>query len=150
MAQDSSSRFNLPYLAVGQAQKEITHNEALIMIDALLHPAVEAELITPPTALDETHAGRCWLVGSGASGVWQNKAGQLACWTGNSWRFLIRREGMRVRNLALGVDMTATGSGWIAPGIVANPSSGTVVDSEARAAISGLLSILRSAGSIGT
>ena len=30
-------RCGLPLLAVSQAEKEITHNEALVLIDALLH-----------------------------------------------------------------------------------------------------------------
>ena len=31
-----TGKFGFPYLAVAQAQKEITHNEALFSIDALL------------------------------------------------------------------------------------------------------------------
>ena len=63
MSATSTPRHQLPYLAVGQAQKEITHNQALVRIDALLQPLVEAELSAPPASLAESQAGKCWLVG---------------------------------------------------------------------------------------
>lgn len=37
----TTSRWQLPLLAVGQTQKEVTHNEALARVDALLVPAAE-------------------------------------------------------------------------------------------------------------
>jgi hypothetical protein len=36
---DASARFELPFIMAGQAQKEITHNEALVLIDAVMVPA---------------------------------------------------------------------------------------------------------------
>ena len=35
-------RCALPLLATAQAQKEVTHNEALVLLDALIHAAVVA------------------------------------------------------------------------------------------------------------
>ena len=35
-----TDRLSLPLLAVAQAQKEATHNEALVLIDALVQPVV--------------------------------------------------------------------------------------------------------------
>ena len=49
MPDNNSLRHQLPYLMVAQAQKEITHNEALARIDALLHPVVTDRLATPPS-----------------------------------------------------------------------------------------------------
>ena len=45
---DASDRFALPLLHAGQAQKEITHNEALQLIDMLLHPYAESASLTAP------------------------------------------------------------------------------------------------------
>ncbi len=38
----------LPLLAAAQAQKHVTHNEALAMIDALVHLAVKERFTGPP------------------------------------------------------------------------------------------------------
>ncbi len=70
-----TARYSLPLLALAQAQKEVTHNEALVLLDAMVHAAVVAGPVAdPPSSPDE---GQCWLVASGASGVW---AGQGASW----------------------------------------------------------------------
>lgn len=45
---DQTARFALPYLAPGQMQKELFHNEALLTIDALLCPVVEGEASAAP------------------------------------------------------------------------------------------------------
>ncbi|HLZ79899.1 MAG TPA: hypothetical protein VKQ09_11235 [Sphingomonas sp.] len=37
---DATTRFALPLIAPGQAQKELFHNEALARVDALLQPSV--------------------------------------------------------------------------------------------------------------
>src|SRR3546814_3824403 len=61
-------RFSLPLLAVAQAQKEVTHNEALTLLDALVHAAIEAgPLATPPA---NPALGQCWIVDAAATGVW--------------------------------------------------------------------------------
>ncbi|WP_312846581.1 hypothetical protein [Sphingopyxis sp. PET50] len=38
----STARLALPLLAMAQAQKEVTHNEALTLLDLLVQPVVEA------------------------------------------------------------------------------------------------------------
>ena len=147
MPDSSSSRHQLPYLVVAQAQKETTHNEALALIDALLHPVINGRLTTPPTpALAD--AGKCWLVGVGGTGIWQMKANQIALWIGGSWRFLIPVDGMRIRDAATGTDFVWTGGQWIEPPSVAEPQSGAVIDVEARAAIASLLFHFRAIGQL--
>ena len=37
---ETSSRFGLPFIMPGQAQKEAYHNEALALVDAALHACV--------------------------------------------------------------------------------------------------------------
>lgn len=138
-------RHNLPLLAVSQAQKEITHNEALTRVDALLHPVVEAELPSPPVVTDSDW-GKCWLIAGSPTGDWTGKSRQIAVWAGGSWRFIVPCVGMRVRLLPAGVELIWMDDSWIAPPQIANPLNGAFVDAEARIAITALLNHFRALG----
>lgn len=165
MATDMSDRFALPFLSSGQAQKEMTHNEALAIIDMLLHAHAEsASLAAPPGAAAE---GQCWIVAAGASGAWSGYDGNLACLTAGGWRFVAPRAGMRVAVADEGLTHVHDGSGWgvdpvradgfyvenariVGPraAAIADPAGGSVTDSEARATLTQLLVVLRDHGLI--
>ena len=137
-------RFALPMLSAAQAQKEITHNEALFLIDALLHAAVvDGPLATPP---EDPAAGDCWIVDETAAGAWAGEAGRLALWTVGGWRFVVPLPGMRVRRISDGVSLLFDGTEWAEPAAIANPTGGTTIDLEARAAIDALLALLLAHG----
>lgn len=147
MAITETSRHKLPLLAVSQAQKEITHNEALVRIDALLHPVVVDELSTPP-AISDAEIGKCWLVGASPVGEWSGKAGQIAIWIGGGWRFCLAVDGMRIRLQSATSDRVRSGEFWIAAPAIENPANGAVIDAEARLALIALLDHLRTLGHI--
>lgn len=140
-----TARHKLPLLAVSQAQKEITHNEALLRIDALLHAVAQSELASPPAATD-ADIGKCWLVGASPTGEWAGKSFQLAIWIGGGWRFCPPVEGMRLRVQSSNTCRVYSGGSWIAAPVIANPINGAVADVEARQAIVALLVHLRSIG----
>ncbi|MVZ97775.1 DUF2793 domain-containing protein [Sphingorhabdus sp. IMCC26285] len=140
-----TARFDLPLLAVSQAQKEVTHNEALVKIDALLHSVAEARLSSPPVLADE-HIGQCWLIGDAATGDWIGKSDQLAIWIGNDWRFISPAEGMNLRLKAPNSDAVFTRGNWIFAPTIVDPAGGAVIDVEARRAIISLLDHLRTIG----
>ena len=166
MSEDATTRWALPWLHAGQAQKEITHNEALSAIDALLHPAVvgSGERL-PPAVLRE---GESHLVGTTPGGDWAGHAGALATWTANGWRFAAPREGMAVWDIAAASELRFRNGEWrrgvvsASEGIevagqrvlgpqqpaVADPAGGGAVDVEARAALAALLQALRTHGLI--
>jgi hypothetical protein len=139
-----TARFSLPLLATAQAQKEVTHNEALALIDALIHPTVEAgPLATPPAT---PIPGQCWLVAAGATGAWAGRGNALAIWSDGGWRFAAPRPGMRVLRSPDGVWLRFQGGMWIGPDSVTNPAGGVTIDSEARAAIAALILHLEAHG----
>jgi hypothetical protein len=151
-----SARLALPFLAAGQAQKELTHNEAMALIDVGLAPAAQS------FGLDESPsapvAGQCWIVGDDPTGVWTGQAGALACWTESGWRFLPAIEGLAVWLQDQRLWAVREADGWVignlraarlvvdgiqvvgARGLpVAAPTGGAVVDAEARSAIAAIL-----------
>ena len=64
---DTTENLNLPYILPAQAQKHVTHNEAIRALDALLHLAVLSRSATAPPA--SPVAGVRYIVPSGATGV---------------------------------------------------------------------------------
>jgi Protein of unknown function (DUF2793) len=139
MPQGLTPRHALPELFVGQAQKEITHNEALARIDALLHPEIQDVLDAPPPALTSTDDGKCWIIAASAVGAWAGHENQIARWSGGSWRYLVPVNGISVWHGADSKRLFFIEGVWIEPAGIASPAGGSVVDVEARSAISALL-----------
>lgn len=139
----ASARFALPLLFVGQAQKEDYVNEALLMVDGLLHCAVEDQRSTPPSTPSD---GQAWLVGTGATGAWAGQDGAIALRQAGQWLFATARDGIHLLNKSSGQWMSRISGAWHAPAVPAAPSGGSVVDTEARSALAALVTALRTAG----
>lgn len=139
-----TARFALPLLGIAQAQKEVTHNEALTLLDALVQPVVEAGPQNAPPLTPAT--GQGWIVGDAPSGAWAGEAGALALWTTGGWRFIAPRDGMRTVRSSDGAVLRFAGGAWVEPDALASPAGGAVVDSEARAAIDALILALAGHG----
>ena len=129
-------------MPAGQAQKEGHVNEALARIDAALHAAIEGELAVPPTSPAE---GQCWLIAASDSGAWAGRSGQLASYAGGNWLFIAPRDGLRVLNRASGQEIRYHGA-WKVAARPAGPTGGTIIDAEARAAVTALIAALTTAG----
>ena len=107
---DTSARLALPYLAPSQAQKHVTHNEALLLLDSLVQlSVVEVDATVPP---GDPAAGDIHALGSAAEGAWAGQDGKLAAWDGAAWHFLDPREGWRAYDLAAGRGVVFDGSAW--------------------------------------
>jgi hypothetical protein len=87
-------RLGLPYIAQGQAQKEVTFNEALLRLDPLVQLSAKTRsLVTPPpTPLN----GDCYIVPSGATGAWVGQTDRIASWRESAWAFFAPASGWRV------------------------------------------------------
>jgi len=87
----STPHLALPLIAAAQAQKHVTHNEALASLDALVQLAVkERGRNAPPASPAE---GDRYLVGPGATGAFVGRAGDIALFDLGAWRFLTPRAG---------------------------------------------------------
>lgn len=164
---DKTVRLALPLLEAGQAQKELTHNEALAMLDIAVHAVVQGAPLDQPPAVPAP--GQCWIVGTAPQGAWAGRAGWLAGWTEAGWRFVPAKSGWRVWDAIANQPWRMTPTGW-ERGVVraeqvrigatqvvgaqrpaiAEPAGGTTVDVEARAALGKILDTLRQHGLIAT
>lgn len=106
----NTPRLTLPYITASQAQKEITHNEGLNRIDAMIHLSVQAIAFTPPGSPTN---GQCWIIGGGtATGVWATRETQIAAYY-DGWLFFPASEGMLAYNYADDSYYSFNGTGWL-------------------------------------
>ncbi len=87
----TTSHLSLTLVAQNQAQKEVTVNDALVRIDAVLNTGViDKDLNTPPGSPAN---GDVYIVNTSPTGAWSGKAKQLAYYY-QGWYFIAPREGM--------------------------------------------------------
>lgn len=139
----TSPRLGLPLLFSGQSQKEVTVNEALLSADILLHPAIESVVTAPPAT---PSAGQCWLVGSGATGLFSGMTDRIAAWSEGGWRFLAPRDGLRAYDIAASAHRLYSGGVWRMVVAPAAPTGGSVIDIQARTAIAAMITALKTNG----
>lgn len=77
--------FGLPLIASQQATPEVTHNEALYLLQVMLNGVISFGGNTPPGS---PTVGDSYIVGSAPTGAWNGKANKLAIYTAGGWRFL--------------------------------------------------------------
>lgn len=89
----NSPRVELPYLMPSQAQKHVTHNEALKRLDAVTQLTLSGFSETAPPA--DPDAGHMAGLGAAPTGAWAGQGGAVAYWDGGAWLFLTPRDGWR-------------------------------------------------------
>jgi hypothetical protein len=88
---DNTPNLLLPFIQAAQAQKHITHNEALRLLDGLTQISVlDRNLATPPGIPAE---GARYIVAGGATGLWAGWDGDVAFHAGGAWLRLPARTG---------------------------------------------------------
>ncbi len=75
----------IPLIASSQAQKHVTHNEALMTLDALLHlSVVQRDLQEPPVSPSQNAR---YIVGLNPVGDWSEHALEIAIYRDEEWSF---------------------------------------------------------------
>ncbi|AGH31356.1 hypothetical protein TVVG_00007 [Tetraselmis viridis virus SI1] len=114
--------FGIPEIASQQDQPEVTHNEALILIQILMTGA-EGQQNTPPGGPSE---GQVYIVGDTPTGAWAGRPNKVAIYYGGAWRFLpgvddsgssidigATHEGIRVYRKDLSALTVWDGAAWV-------------------------------------
>ncbi len=91
MGMDFTDNLELPYIMPSQAQKHVTHNEAIGILDALVQLAVVTRGLALPPASPAN--GSCFIVGSDASEAWSGQDNSIAHRLDGAWSFYPPRPG---------------------------------------------------------
>jgi hypothetical protein len=110
MTQDATEILGLPLIAAGQAQKHVTVNEALTMLDAMVQLTVSSAEITQPPANPQN--GARYLVPSDGTAAWLGHAGKIALWQDAHWLFLTPQQGWITWVADESRHRVNTSSGW--------------------------------------
>ena len=107
---ESSPNLALPFIQPAQAQKHVTHNEAIERLDLIVQLTVQDfDATTPPVSPAE---GQIWAVGTGATDAWVDAPGKLAAFAGGGWFFVTPVAGWRAWDVAGDELRVFTGGTW--------------------------------------
>jgi len=129
---DTTPNLNLPYIAAAQAQKHVTHNEAILALDAIVQIAVvDRDLATPPSSPDE---GDRYIVAATATGAWAGQETNIAAWQDGAWAFYAPGEGWLAWIADENVLLAFDGSAWVGAA-AALPDTLTIKDVRLKSAM---------------
>ncbi len=81
---EESAKLRIPYIAASQAQKHVTHNEAMTLLDTLVQLSVLDKDLTAPPA--EPEEGDTYIVAASATGAWEGWDDRVARFIDGTWR----------------------------------------------------------------
>lgn len=104
-------QFGLSLVSGAQAQKHVTVNEGLAVLDAVTQlRVISASITTPPTAAQD---GSAYLVPVGATGDWASHEGEIAVVVNGGWRYVVPKTGWQLFNVELGINQLFDGTEWL-------------------------------------
>ncbi len=142
----------LPYIIAAQAQKHVTHNEALRALDALVQLAViDRHLAAPPGSPAD---GDRYIVAADGSGAWAGHDSEIAAFQDGGWVFFVPQTGWRAWIADEALLVVWSGSAWSAVGGGGSGGDGTfetlginaTADATNRLAMSAAASLFNHAG----
>jgi len=109
---DTTLTLGLPLIQPAQAQKHVTHNEALARLDTLAQPVARSRTLTAAPA--EAEDGDTHIVAAGATGDWAGQDGAIAVMQGGAWHFIAPAQGWLCWIVDEAAQAVFDGSAWSA------------------------------------
>lgn len=107
---DETVNLKLPYIMPSQAQKHVTHNEALRALDAIVQiGVVDRDRNDPPAGPAE---GQRHALGAAPTGAFSGHAGQIAAYQDGAWAFYIPQQGWLIWDMSESALLVRDGSDW--------------------------------------
>ncbi len=145
---DNSPILSLPLIQPSQAQKHVTHNEAMLVLDVAVQLAVKARNLAAPPATPST--GDRYIIAAGASGAWAGKSGQITNFANSYWSFYPPLAGWQAWIGDEAQMAVFTGSAWVGdsekPLVVPRIGVSATPDATNRLSVSAPATLLSHAG----
>ena len=145
---DNTPILQLPLILPAQAQKHVTHNEALRLLDVMVQLSVLTRNLTVPPATPSV--GDRHIVPAGATGTWAGQAGKIALYAVTGWEFVTPLTGWTAQVMTEGQAAVFDGLVWKVPSdgtvSVARLGISTAADATNRLAVSSPATLLNHAG----
>jgi len=141
---ESSENLDLPYIMPNQAQKHVTHNEALRALDAIVQLTVETRSLSAPPV--SPAAGARYLVAADATGEWAGREHAIAAYQDGAWMFYLPQVGWRAWVLGEKAEFVWDGVIWQASGVGDILGVNTTADTANRLAVSSPASLFTHEG----
>jgi len=90
---NQTGKLGLPYILPAQAQKHITHNEGLQILDAVIQLTLQSLDVSALPGFAED--GQAWYITPSASGAWEGHDNEIALWQSGTWQYLKPKNGWR-------------------------------------------------------
>lgn len=123
---EETPNLRLPYIMPSQAQKHVTHNEAIRALDALVQIGVIAQSTATPPA-DPTDGDR-YIVPVGASGAWLGKDRFVAAFQDGNWVFFTPEAGWVAYVIADNTMVVHDGAAWVPLPLTLLPENFQTID----------------------
>lgn len=107
----TTSQIGFALMEASQAQKHVTVNEALFLLDAVVQLNVLSATTTVPPG--STAEGDKYIVPTGATGAWSGHTDALALFMGGGWVFLLPRAGWTVWVASSASFLSWSGTAWV-------------------------------------
>ncbi|MFC3182406.1 DUF2793 domain-containing protein [Cypionkella sinensis] len=145
---DTSTILSLPLIQPAQAQKHVTHNEAVRLLDLMVQLSVTSRVLTAPPV--SPVLGDRYIVPAGATGAWAGQAGKIAMFETEVWQFFAPLAGWQAYVVAEATMAVFNGSAWLAltdgPLSVGQLGVSATADATNRLAVSAPASLFDHAG----
>lgn len=149
---ETSLSLGLPFIQPAQAQKHVTHNEAIQTLDTLVQLTVRSHTDTTPPG--DAVLGDRFLVAGPGSGAWAGQGNAIAVLDdGGTWRFVPAQAGWVAYVRDIGQQLVFDGTEWILLGTDTGSLQnaefvgvGTTADATNRLSVASEASLLSHAG----
>jgi Protein of unknown function (DUF2793) len=121
----NTPRLGLPLLQAAQAQKHVTVNEALVLVDGASQlTLLSVAMNTPPSLASD---GDCYAVAVGGVNEWAGHDGEVAVRSNGGWVFLVPQRGWRAHVVDLERPALFDGAGWVAGALALSANNAATV-----------------------